>query len=81
MISEFKFDDQTRELISVSASVAANCMPCLRYHFAEARKLGCSLDAIQEAGKIGLTIKDRPRNDMAKLFVDLVSHEREGVDK
>ena len=40
MTEEFKFDDQTRELISVAASVAANCLPCLRYHFAEAVRLG-----------------------------------------
>ena len=81
MTDRFEFDDQTRELISVAASVAANCLPCLRYHFAEARKLDCSVEAIQEAGTIGLTVKERPRNDMAKLFADLVSHEREGIDK
>ncbi len=80
-MGEIKFDVQTREVISVAASVAANCLPCLRYHFAEARKFGCSSEAIEEAGKIGLTIKDRPRNDMAKLFADLVSHEREAIDK
>ena len=77
MIEELKFDDQTRELISVAASVAANCLPCLRYHFAEARKFGCPIEAIQEAGTIGLTIKERPRSDMAKLFTDLVSREME----
>jgi AhpD family alkylhydroperoxidase len=77
MNDEFKFDDQTRELISIAASVAANCMPCLRYHFAEAVKLGSPIEAILTAGQIGLTIKDRPRNDMAKLFADLVSRQRE----
>lgn len=80
MTGEFKFDDQTRELISVAASVAANCLPCLRYHFAEARKLEIPLETIQAAGQIGLTIKDRPRNDMAKLFIDLVSREREAIN-
>lgn len=77
MIEELKFDDRTRELISVAASVAANCMPCLRYHFAEARRFGCPIEAIQEAGTIALTIKERPRNDMAKLFADIVSREME----
>jgi AhpD family alkylhydroperoxidase len=77
---EFKFDDITRELISVAASVAANCMPCLRYHFAEALKLGSSIEAIRAAGQIGLTIKERPRNDMAKLFIDLVSREMESIN-
>ena len=81
MTEEFKFDGQTRELISVVASVAANCLPCLRYHFAEAVRLDSPIEAIRAAGQIGLTIKDRPRNDMAKLFADLVSHEQEGVPK
>jgi AhpD family alkylhydroperoxidase len=76
----FKFDDVTRELISIAASVAANCMPCLRYHFAEAVKLGSSIEMIRAAGQIGLTIKERPRNDMAKLFADLVSREVETIN-
>ena len=81
MTDNFKFENETRELISVAASVAANCMPCLRYHFAEAVKLGTPINAIRAAGQIGLTIKDRPRNDMAKLFTDLLSHDSDEIKK
>ncbi len=81
MTDNFKFENETRELISVAASVAANCMPCLRYHFAEAVKLGTPIDAIRAAGQIGLTIKDRPRNDTAKLLGELLSHESNGAKK
>ncbi|MGC8654795.1 MAG: carboxymuconolactone decarboxylase family protein, partial [Candidatus Kryptoniota bacterium] len=48
-IIEFNFNDVTRELISIAASVAANCMPRLRYHFAEAVKLGMSIEMISAA--------------------------------
>jgi AhpD family alkylhydroperoxidase len=81
MTEEFKFDDQMRELISVAASFASNCLPCLRYHFAEARKFGSPIEAIQEAGTIGLTIEERPRSDMSKLFSDLLSREHEAINK
>ena len=81
MTEEFKFDDQARELISVAASVVANCIPCLRYHFVEAVKLGRPFEAIHAAGQIGFAVKERPRNDMAKLFADLLSHENKVVDK
>lgn len=77
MSGEFRFDDQTHELIFIAASVAANCTPCPRYHFAEAVKLGNPIEAIRTAGQIGLTEKDRRRNDMAKLFTDLLSYERD----
>ncbi len=80
MTEELKCDDHTRELISVAASVAANCIPCLRYHFAEAVKLGSPIEAIRAAGQIGLTVKERPRNDMAKLFADLVSREMKATN-
>ncbi|MCL4538311.1 MAG: carboxymuconolactone decarboxylase family protein [Bacteroidetes bacterium] len=81
MTEEFKFDGQTRELISVAASVAANCLPCLRYHFAEAVRLGSPIEAIRAAGQIGLTTKERPRNDMLKLFSDLASREHEAINR
>ena len=81
MIEELKFDDQTRELISVAASVAANCLPCLRYHFAEAIKIGCAIQEIEEAIKLGKMIKERPINDIYKLAEDLISKEKESRDK
>lgn len=66
---------QQRELIAIGASVAANCLPCLRYHFAEARKAGCSLEDIEEATRIGEMVKRRPTDDMRKLVVNLLAHE------
>ena len=42
-------DGRTRELIGIAASVAGHCRPCFLYHFKQAKKLGISLDEIQEA--------------------------------
>ncbi|HEX8989612.1 MAG TPA: carboxymuconolactone decarboxylase family protein [Rhodocyclaceae bacterium] len=38
-----------RELVAIGASVASNCIPCLAYHVAKARKLGLSEEQIAEA--------------------------------
>ena len=65
------------ELIAIGASIGGNCLPCLRFHFAEAIKLGVSIDEIKEAIKIGKTVKEKPMNDIYKLAEDLISREKE----
>jgi len=70
-------DPKTTELIAIGSSIAGNCLPCLRYHFAEAIRLSVSIDEIKEAIKIGKTVKERPINDIYKLAEDLISKETE----
>ncbi len=69
------------ELIAIGASIGGNCLPCLRYHFAEAIKLGVSIEEIQEAVKIGKAVKERPISDIYKLAEDLLSREKEKLIK
>lgn len=73
-------NQQVTELIAIGSSIAGNCLPCLRYHFAEAIKLGVSIDEIQEAIKIGKMVKERPINDIYKLADDLISREKEKLN-
>lgn len=70
-------DIKTKELIAIGASIAGNCMPCLRYHFAEAVKAGCSLDEIVEAAQLAKRVKERPIADIYKLSEELLRKERE----
>lgn len=74
------FDPKTTELIAIGSSIAGNCLPCLRYHFAEAIRFGVSIEEIQEAIKIGKTVKERPINDIYKLAEDLISREKEKLN-
>lgn len=78
-MSEQKFllSIQVRELIGVGASIAGNCLPCLRYHFAEALKAGCSLAEIEEAIQLSKMVKERPIDDIYKLADDLIQREKE----
>jgi AhpD family alkylhydroperoxidase len=41
-------DERTKELVGIAASVAGHCRPCFLYHFKQAKKLGVSLEDIQE---------------------------------
>jgi AhpD family alkylhydroperoxidase len=50
-------DTKTKELIAIGASVTANCVPCLKYHFAKARKAGTSDDEIREAIAVGRMVR------------------------
>ena len=41
-------DEKTMELVGIAASVAGHCRPCFVYHFGQAKKLGVSMDDINE---------------------------------
>lgn len=66
-----------RELVAIGASIGGNCLPCLRYHFAEAIKSGCSLEEISEAIELSKMVKERPMNDIYHLADELLQRERE----
>ncbi len=68
---------QVTELVAIGASIGGNCLPCLRYHFAEAIKNGCTIQEIEEAIKLGRMVKERPINDIYKLADDLLNKENE----
>jgi len=61
-----------RELIGIGASIGGNCLPCLRYHFAEAIKVGCTSEEIAEAIELSKMVKDRPIQDISRLADELL---------
>ncbi len=48
------------ELVAIGAAVAANCEPCLRYHFREAREAGVTDDQLRAAVTIARQVKETP---------------------
>ena len=50
-------DNLTKELIAIGASVAANCLPCLKYHVDKARELGVDQQEITAAIAVGKTVR------------------------
>lgn len=48
------------ELAAIGAATGANCEPCFKYHYAEARKLGLTKDDLVLAVRTAQTVKDVP---------------------
>lgn len=68
-------ETKTIALISVGASVAANCHPCLEYHTAHARELGLTDQEIKAAAEAGKAVKAGAGKSMEKLIAKLLSAE------
>jgi hypothetical protein len=75
MTNDKTLDARTRELI------AGNCLPCLRHHFTEAIKAGCSLEEIHKGVQLSKMVKRRPINDIDRLASDLIERERQGTTR
>jgi len=70
---------QQRELIAIGASIGGNCLPCLRYHFAEAVKASCTPEEIAEAIELSKMVKERPIKDIYRLADELLQRKRENI--
>jgi AhpD family alkylhydroperoxidase len=52
-----KLDTRIKELISVGASVTANCQPCLQYHVSKARESGAEDEEIAVAIAVAKAVR------------------------
>jgi AhpD family alkylhydroperoxidase len=55
------------ELVAMAAAISANCEPCFKYHFNQARQLGVSVKNMQDAARTALSVKQAPAQAVAKL--------------
>lgn len=67
-------DQRVRELASVAASVAANCVPCIEYHYPAALAAGATKEEIQEAISIGRAIRSRPPSHLEDTVRKLLAN-------
>ena len=61
------FTPAVKELVAMGAAIAANCEPCLKYHFREAQRLGVSMADMASAIKMAATVKDSPHQAILRL--------------
>ncbi len=61
------FTSQVAELVAIGAAIAANCEPCFRYHYDQAKKLGVSERDMRHAVDLAQKVKDTPARAMLKL--------------
>jgi AhpD family alkylhydroperoxidase len=61
------YTDAVAELVAIGAAIAANCDPCFKYHFQQARKLGVSREDMMLAVKTAQSVKETPAKAMLQL--------------
>jgi AhpD family alkylhydroperoxidase len=61
------YSPAVNELVAIGAAIAANCEPCLKYHYHEAQQLGASKADMARAAEMGAKVKDSPHQAILKL--------------
>lgn len=61
------YTEAVAELVAIGASIAANCEPCFKFHFATARKLGVSHEDMLLAVNTAQSVKDAPARSVLNL--------------
>ncbi len=59
--------EQVAELVAIGAAIGANCEPCFKYHYDQARKLGVSDLDMRYAVDLAQKVKDTPARAMLTL--------------
>ncbi len=60
------------ELVAIGAAIAANCLPCLRYHVKAATELGVTSADIARAVEMAAKVKDVPHQSVLTLAARLI---------
>ena len=61
------YTEAVAELVAIGAAIAANCEPCFKYHFQQAKKLGVSREDVMRAVKTAQSVKETPAKAMLQL--------------
>jgi AhpD family alkylhydroperoxidase len=61
------FTRQVAELVAIGAAIAANCEPCFKYHYDQARKLGVSDLDMRHAVDLAQKVKETPARAMLDI--------------
>ncbi len=61
------------ELVAIAAAIGANCEPCFKHHFNEARRLEVTRDDIVKAVELADRVKRAPAKNMLMLADKLLN--------
>ncbi len=67
------FSPSVAELVAIGAAIGANCEPCFKYHYSQARKLGVSREDMALAVALADKVKRAPARNMLAL-ADKILH-------
>ena len=61
------FSPAVAELVAIGTAIAANCEPCLKYHYLAAQRLGVCQADMARAVAMGVKVKDAPHKSILRL--------------
>ncbi len=65
-----KLDGKTKQLIALSDSVMADCLPCIEYHYKMAVKAGASKEEIAESLAIAMSVSAGSKKAKYSAVID-----------
>jgi len=68
-------DGKTKELIALSNSVMADCVPCVEYHYRKAVKAGASKEEIAESLAIAMSVSAGSKKAKYSSVIDKLEKE------
>jgi len=68
-------DGKTKELIALSDSVMADCVPCIEYHYKRAVKAGASREEIAESCAIAMSVSAGSKKAKYWFVIDRLEKE------
>lgn len=71
-------DKKTKELIALSCSVMADCVPCIGHHYSEAVNAGATREEIAEALAISMSVSAGSKRAKYTQVVSDLEHDKEG---
>ena len=66
-VSSVNYTPEIKELVAVSAAVAANCEPCLKFHYHEAKHMGVTTAVLAKTIETAMQVKDSPHQAVLRL--------------
>ena len=66
---------QQRELAAIGASLASNCIPCIKYHVQKGREAGLTDEEIAEAIEVADTVRQVPARKVREAARAALGHE------
>jgi AhpD family alkylhydroperoxidase len=77
--SAIEYSPAVNELVAMGAAIAANCEPCLKHHYREAKQLGVSKADMARAVATAAKLKDSPHQAILRLADKLTGSELGGA--
>ncbi len=68
-------DEETKELVAIGASVAANCYPCMKHHLAKCAELGVARAEVRAAAEVGKMVNRGAASNTHKFVAELLGVE------